>query len=68
MKKMKVRKGPGTDGARAKMLKYGGLVVEWMCNFAWEQGEMPEDSSKSIALLYKGKVSRSDCNNYRRIS
>ncbi len=72
IRKWKLGKAPGSDGITAEMLKYGGeIVVDWMwiCNLAWEQIKVPEDWRKAIIVpLYKGKVNREECNNYRGIS
>ncbi len=73
IRKLKLGKAPDSDGITAEMLKYGGeIVVDWMmwiCNLAWKQSKVPEEWRKAIIVpLYKGKVSREECNNYRSIS
>ncbi len=41
----------------------------WISNLVWDQSKVPEGWRKAfIVPLYKGKVNREECNNYRGIS
>ncbi len=55
-----------------EILKCGTeIVIEWMrrmCSLAWERGSVPEDwKTEIIVPLYKGKMERGVCRNYRGI-
>ena len=61
------------DGITFKILKYGGeTVVEWMdVSDVTLHGdrEVPDEWKKVfIVHLHKGKSSKDECNNYKRIS
>lgn len=55
LRRKKIEKSLIIDGITAEMLKYRGeTVLEWMmwiCNLAWQQGEVPEQSRKVITVL-----------------
>ena len=70
MKKIKIRKAPGTDGVCGEMLKYrDDVVVDWiwkMCKLAWQKGRVPEDFQSGIIVpLYKGTGEREIWGNHR---
>ena len=66
-------KAPGKDGIPPELLKQGKLTplqsLHKLLCLCWEQGHIPQDMrDANIVTLYKNKVDRSDCNNYRGIS
>ena len=64
----------GLDGIMTEMLKYGGetIIIEWMhktCGSALEEGKLPKVWPKAIIIqVYKGKGSKSECENYGDIN
>ena len=55
------------------MRKSGGdSMVDWIwriCNIAFKSGVVTEDWRPAVIVpLYKGKVERTECKNYRSIS
>jgi hypothetical protein len=63
-------KAPGSVGIPPEVLMSEKLaLLQPLHDFLWEQGYIPHDMRDSnIVILYKNKVDRSDCNNYRGIS
>ena len=72
MGKVKNGKVPVKDEITGEMIKGGGdRLVDWiwrLCNMAFESGVESEDwRSAVIVPLYKGKVERTECKNYRSV-
>ncbi len=66
-------KAPGVDGITSELFKYGGETVsDWihvLCKLAYKEGRVPQDWSKAVIVpIYKGKVDKTECINYRGIS
>ena len=64
---------PGVDGITNEMLRYGGeCMFEWLTRVivvCFKEGRVPKDWMKAIIIpIYKGKVDKGECKNYRGIS
>ena len=70
---LRSHRAPGICGITAELLKAGGACcTEWLTNIickARETGSAHDDWKNGIILpFYKGKGSRTDCQNYRGIT
>ena len=76
IKKLQCGKAPGIDGLPAEVYSTGGDVVAkqltplfMLFMLCWKKGIMPQDLRDAVIVsLYKSKVVKSDCSNYRGIT
>ena len=73
IKQINTGRAPGLDGIPAELLHYGGgnvaLAVLELINQFWDGPPIPQDWIDAILVsIFKGKGSKSVCDNYRGIT
>ena len=73
IKKLNMRKAPGSDGLFAELFVFGGdhlqsILHSFICTL-WEEESVPDDWINAIMIaIFKNKGIREDCGNYRGIA
>ena len=68
IKQLKCEKSPGLDGIPAKLYKYSGNVLHYLCTKIWETCTWPDEWKLQEFVLLNKKGNTKDCGNYRTIA